>query len=70
VTDGEMRQLQDLAGQACYLARLRDRQRFSETEFIDRLNELRQKHGLWPIHPTAPGRRPKVELGTGRIRSS
>jgi hypothetical protein len=43
--------LQNLAGKATYLARLRDRGTITEDEYILRLNELRKEYGLWPIRP-------------------
>jgi hypothetical protein len=49
MTEAEKRKLQELAGRAAYLARLRDQRRISDHEYIERLNQLRGKHGLWPI---------------------
>src|SRR4051795_7882421 len=43
MTRAETRSLQRLAGQTADVARLRDQQRITETEYIDRLNDLRQR---------------------------
>jgi len=49
VTEKEMQQLRQLAGEAQCLARLRDRHMISDTEYVDKLNVLRRQHGLWPL---------------------
>jgi hypothetical protein len=54
MTQAETKSFQELAGRAVYLARLLDQKHISETEYIDRLNDLRRQHGLWPINPGAP----------------
>src|SRR5205085_2441903 len=51
MTQAEMRSLQELAGRALYLARLRDQRRITETEYVDRLNDLRRQQGLGAVHP-------------------
>jgi hypothetical protein len=47
----DVRVLQNLAGKAAYLARLRDRGTITEHEYILRLNQVRKEYGLWPIRP-------------------
>ena len=49
----DQRTLQELAGQAMYLARLRDRRRITDSEYLKRLDNLRLKCGLPPISMAA-----------------
>ena len=59
MTQTEMRQIQERAGRAAYLARRRDQRRISEAEYIDLLNALRRKQGLWPL------RTPELQRAVG-----
>ena len=49
MTELEMRQLQELGGQARYLAYQFHGGHISEGEYIDRLNALRLEMGLAPV---------------------
>jgi hypothetical protein len=49
MTPIDARQLLILSAQADQLARLRERKRITEVEYIGRLNSLRRKCGLPPI---------------------
>ena len=66
MTEAEKRKLQELAGRAVYLARLRDLRRISDHEYIERLNQLRGRHGLWPIRAEQLGQ----NVGTTPARNS
>ena len=67
----EMKRLQALAGRANYLARLRDQGRMSESDYIERLNEVRREYGLWPLQrPPQPGTihpRHRKDCGEGPV---
>ena len=51
ISEVEVQQLKLLAGQALYLARLRDTRQITEVEYIGRLNALRKQYGLSAIRP-------------------
>ena len=51
MSEVEVQKLKLLAGQAVYLARLRDTRQITEVEYIGRLNALRVEYGLSPIRP-------------------